>query len=62
MTNSKLNKIGVVFISAMITVVGFAVASGEIANWSTTQNGTVRVNRVSAGVNSIEADRLLYFR
>ncbi len=38
---------------------GIVYGSGEIANWSNTQNGTARINRVSAGVNSIEADTFI---
>jgi hypothetical protein len=37
---------------------GALYGAGEIANWSNTQNGTVRINRVSAGVNSLEVDTL----
>lgn len=41
---------------ALLLVAGFVFAAGEIENWSNTQNGTVRINRTSAGANSIEAD------
>jgi len=37
----------------------FAFAAGEIDNWTSTENGTVRINRVSTGVNSIEADTFI---
>jgi hypothetical protein len=52
---AKCKKLGMIAIS-VLACVGFILASGEIENWSNTQNGTVRINRVSAGVNSVEAD------
>lgn len=48
----------------MVALIAFVAAgivygSGEIANWSNDNNGTARINRVSAGVNSIEADTFI---
>jgi len=44
------------FLLASVTV---SLGSGEIFDYSNTQNGTMRGNRVSQGVNSIEADTFI---
>jgi len=46
-------------ILAIIAIAGFVLGSGEILDYSSDNNGTVRINRVSAGVNSMEADTFI---
>jgi len=57
--STKKEYIGLLILGIVCVAVGSVLASGEIANWSSDNNGTVRINRVSAGVNSVEADTFI---
>ena len=52
-------KVGLLAMVALVASVTFVIGAGEIENWSNTQNGTARINRVSSGVNSIEMDTFI---
>jgi len=54
--HAKISGLITIAVVAMVTI---ALGSGEILDYSSGNNGTVRINRVSAGVNSMEADTFI---
>ena len=52
-------KISGLLLIAVVAIAGIVLGSGEILDYSSGNNGTVRINRVSAGVNSMEADTFI---
>jgi len=54
--SAKISGLITIALAAMVTVV---LGAGEILNYSSPANGVIRINRVSAGVNSMEADSFI---